>query len=149
MKTKLNHTLRSALLCVNAFLMLALMFSIKANAQAGPPPNGLCSTAISINCGESLDGTTTGSTPTSIYFGVPIESLTGSGVWYKWTGTGDIATFEICGGSTNFHPYFFIFSGSCSGFTLIDISGYTCSSLGLGWTLVLNSVASTEYYIFV
>lgn len=82
-----------------------------------PPANAFCADAIVINCGDSLEGTTTG----SIFTAAPAcgsAYVNTVGVWYTFTGTGQEVTLGTCGTAT-YDTKISVFSGSCTGLTCV------------------------------
>ncbi|MDY0090257.1 MAG: GEVED domain-containing protein [Flavobacteriaceae bacterium] len=81
---------------------------------ACPPDNITCATAFTVNCGETIEGTSVGSTGTAE--GIGCGTFGVNGVWYSFTGTGanitvtttasfdhrmGIAVGDDCGSLTN------------------------------------------------
>ncbi|MEO8067098.1 MAG: T9SS type A sorting domain-containing protein [Flavobacteriales bacterium] len=84
-----------------------------------PPANAFCADAIVINCGDSLEGTTTG----SIFTAAPAcgsANVNTVGVWYTLIGDGQEVTLSTCG-TADFDSKISVFSGPCTG--LICVAG--------------------------
>ncbi|MDY0103625.1 MAG: carboxypeptidase regulatory-like domain-containing protein, partial [Lentimicrobium sp.] len=120
--------------------------AIVANLVIPPPANDLCADAITINCGDVVNATTLGSTAT----GAPgatvcaATSLTGSGVWYKFTGNGLPATLSLCGSA--FDTKIGVFSGTCGALVCEGANDDFC---GLQSEVTFNSVMGTDYLVYV
>ena len=116
------------------------------------PANDLCSGAIALTCGQTVTGTTNGATTT----GDPTASCSTNtpsaspGVFYAFTGTGDIVTASTCGAATTIDTKLFVYSGTCGALTCVgsnDDDG-TCTNT-LASTVTFTSTAGTTYYFMV
>jgi uncharacterized repeat protein (TIGR01451 family) len=109
-----------------------------------PATNNLCSGAIPITCGstqtQTTVGATTGGAPTFTCGTGPGSG----GLWYTYTGTGDVATFSLCGSSFNTRMQ--ILTGSCGSFTCVGGNDDFC---GLQSQVAIASSLGTVYYIYV
>lgn len=117
-------------------------FTISRTCTA-PPSNDNCSGATSLPCGTSnLAGTTVGTgSETS-----PSGCASSYGVWYTFTGDGQITTISSTAAS-GFDHEIDIFSGSCGSLTNI-----TCTDgAGSGGTesYTFATVNGTNYYVYV
>ncbi|WP_210519238.1 fibronectin type III domain-containing protein [Hymenobacter terricola] len=118
-----------------------------------PPANDQCSGAVAIACGQTLAGTTLGATmsgdPTATC-GPTVSSQ--GGVFYAFTGTGDVVTATTCAGptATTGDTKLFVFRGTCTALTCVDGNDDTllCTN-GLASSVTFTSTAGTQYYIFV
>ena len=62
------------------------------------PANDLCADAISLDCNTVVTGSTGGSTSTGTPIGVEgCEVSPGTGVWYTFTGNGQLHNISTCG----------------------------------------------------
>ncbi len=123
-----------------------LLFS---NTPAPPsgPSNDLCANAITVTCGSSTNGTTSGASTTGEP-GTCVTTTDAAGVWYHFAGNGDVVTADICGA-----PYdskMSIYSGSCGSLTCID--GEDDDNVNCGGNdpyITFATTAGTDYYIYV
>lgn len=117
-----------------------------------PPPtpaNDLCEDAVAITCGTTQSGTTLGATLDN---GADCDFfISTGGVWYKWTGTGELATVSTCGTGTDYDTKLLVFTGSCAGLACLtgNDDDFSCSSSFLSSTASFCSEAGTDYYILV
>jgi len=118
-----------------------------------PPANDRCANAIALTCGQSVTGSTLGSTatgdPTASCGG---ETVDGGGVFYTITGTGASITVSTCNAGTTYDTKLFVYSGTCNAYTCVggndDAAG--CSfAQGFASSVTFNSTAGTTYYVFV
>ncbi len=110
-----------------------------------PPPNDLCTGAITINCGQSISSSTaTGATTDPV--GTCGTSLnTAPGVWYTFVGDGSTVTLNTCTG-TSYDSKIGVFSGSCAGLVCVAGNDDFC---GLQSQVTFPTVVGTNYYIIV
>lgn len=127
-------------------LVLALLASRYVQAQA--PANDLCANAVTISCGQSLTGSTSGATNTGDPNGNCGNGgyVGGPGVLYRFVGTGEVATVSLCGPATNYDTKLHVFSGSCGSFTCVTSNDDAC---GLASEASFFGTAGTTYYILV
>ena len=117
------------------------------------PANDQCSGAITLNCGQTVTGTTNGATttgdPTSAC-GTITPSVSPS-VFYSYVGTGDIITASTCGAGTTIDTKLFVYSGTCAALTCVGSNDddNACGANTLASTVSFPSVAGTTYYIMV
>jgi hypothetical protein len=109
------------------------------------PANDLCADAIVISCGDII----TGSTDHSTAIGAPgsvcsATTLSGSGVWYKFTGTGLPITVSLCGSSYN--TKLGVFTGTCGSLTCVGANDDFCGSQS---EIAFSSISGTEYIVYV
>ena len=105
------------------------------------PTNDLCSGAIPITCGTTINATTNGATTS----GAPSNGLPG-GVWFTYLGNGDIVTFSLCGSS--YDTAIRVFNGSCNNYTnIIFNNDYT--GCGTSSQIQIPTVPNELYYIYV
>lgn len=60
-------------------------------------PNDDCASAIVLNCGDVVNGSTGGSTANDFPAGLDCSAGAGTGVWHTFVGTGDLVTLSTCG----------------------------------------------------
>ncbi|MEZ4684863.1 MAG: dockerin type I domain-containing protein [Bacteroidia bacterium] len=82
------------------------------------PANDNCTNASPLTCGVAAIGTTQGATlDTSPVCGGMAQ--TSPGVWYSFTGNGDVASLSTCGFLSNFDTRISVFTGGCSGLNCV------------------------------
>ncbi|MDZ4794245.1 MAG: hypothetical protein SGI83_08200, partial [Bacteroidota bacterium] len=110
--------------------------------------NDLCSAAQTINCGQTISGTTVGATIDAVSNcnGFPLN--TAPGVWYKFTGDGTTVTLSLCGAGTTYDSKIGVFSGTCGALTCVTADDDFCSFIGPSQVTFL-SVPATDYYVLV
>ena len=138
MKTNYLNHISGILLCV--------LLSISFNSYA-QPANDLCSNAIAIACNSTTIGTTTASTVDNV--GTCTTSNTAPGVWYSFTGTGDVVTLSTCNVATNYDTKISVFSGSCGGLVCVGGNDDGAGCINFQSLFTFNSVAGTNYLILV
>ncbi|MGJ8666378.1 MAG: T9SS type A sorting domain-containing protein [Patiriisocius sp.] len=111
--------------------------------------NDLCENAISLECGDSVTGTTTGALPDNDVAGVDCgTTITSPGVWYVFDDTsglsGDI-TATLCNG-TDFDSKISVFTGDCNALVCLDGNDDDC---GLQSTVTFPTDGATTFYILV
>jgi len=109
------------------------------------PINDLCANAIDINCGDSLTGSSLGSTGISTTnCGLYTNNL---GVWYHFAPTngGGITSFEMT--NSSFDNKLAIYKGSCE--TLTCVANDDDSGLGTNAYIEIETLPETDYYIYV
>jgi len=115
------------------------------NCVLPPPANDLCAGAININCAQTITGTTAAASSDAVANCVTALS-TAPGVWYTFTGDGQVSTLSLCGSS--FDTKIGIFSGTCAALTCItgndDFAG-----CGLQSQASVVTVVGTQYYVLV
>jgi hypothetical protein len=108
-----------------------------------PPPNDLCSDAIPLSCGASIEGTTVLATFDNV--GTCGTSNTAPGVWYTVSGTGQPVTVSTCT-AASYDTKISVFSGSCGALTCVGGNDDAC---GLRSSVTFNSVAGETYFVLV
>lgn len=118
---------------------------VQCTSCTGPPPvtNDVCTSAITIACGQTITGTTVGTgvdaVPTcGTTFG------TSGGVWYTFIGDGVSTTLSLCG--SGYDTKIGVFSGSCTGLTCVTGNDDFC---GLQSQVTFTSVVGTNYFVLV
>jgi hypothetical protein len=108
-------------------------------------PNDVCTGAITINCGQTLTGTTAcGSTPDVVP--TPCGTTLGSanGVWYRFVGDGSGVTMSLCGSS--YDTKIGVFTGTCAALVCVTGNDDFC---GLQSQVTFNTNAGFTYYVLV
>ena len=119
-------------------------FALSVACSGGTgPANDACANAITVACGGSVSGSTTGATADAV--GTCTTSLgTAPGVWYKVTGNGGTVTASLCG--SGYDTKIGVFSGTCGALTCVAGNDDFCS---LQSQVSFNSTNGTTYYILV
>jgi hypothetical protein len=111
-----------------------------------PLPNDACAGAITVSCGQTVNGSTVGALSDAAVgsCGIGTGGTPGNGVWYKLAGDGSQVTASLCASAydTKIHVY----SGSCAGLTCVASNDDAC---GLQSQVVFNTTAGVDYYILV
>ncbi|MCB0457059.1 MAG: proprotein convertase P-domain-containing protein, partial [Flavobacteriaceae bacterium] len=111
-----------------------------------PVLNDDCTDAISMNCGDTVSGTTVGATFDGV--GTCGTSNTAPGVWYTFAGFDGQATLSTCN-QASYDSKISVFSGSCGSLVCVggNDDGLGCS----GFTSLLNVCveAGETYYVLV
>ncbi|MCB0638794.1 MAG: T9SS type A sorting domain-containing protein [Lewinella sp.] len=134
---------------VHGFGSVTGNFSLSLTCADPPTGNDACAGAEPIACGETVSG----STATATFDGVALcgTSNTAPGVWYEFTGTGDVVTVTTCSPSTNYDTKLSVFTGSCGALSCVDGNDddFTCSNSGLQSAVEFLSTPGETYYILV
>ena len=128
-------------LLLNAFMAMA-MLCLYGTVQAQVIPNDHCTGAITVGCGSTVTGTTTGAYP-----GAPNSA---PDVWYRMTGVSGIVTASLCG-ATNYDSYIKIWKQTvggtpCTSFNSVAHNDNLC---GVKSEVTWNANASDEYFIVI
>lgn len=112
-----------------------------------PPPNDLCTGAITINCGQTINGnTSTGATIDATAPTCVTGLNTAPGMWYTFVGDGSIVTLSLCG--SGYDTKIGVYTGTCAAPVCVtgndDFAG-----CGLQSQVTFNTVAGTTYNILV
>lgn len=108
-----------------------------------PPANDVCANAVTINCGQTITGTTVLCTPDAVAScGTTLN--TAPGIWYKFVGDGSPVTMSLCGSS--YDTKIGIFSGTCGTLTCVTGNDDFC---GLQSQATFNTNAGFTYYVLV
>jgi len=109
-----------------------------------PVPGDTCDIAMPIACGGSETGTTVGATQNGAQAGNCGTGTGAPGVWYNFTGNGDIITASLC--NSSFDTKIQVYEGACGALTCVTGNDDSC---GLQSEVLFASTAGTEYYIYV
>ena len=108
-------------------------------------PNEVCSGAININCGQTINGTTTGAAIDAVATcGTALN--TAPGIWYSFTGDGSPVTLATCGGITNYDSKIGVFTGTCASLVCVAGNDDFC---GFQSQVTFATTFGTPYYILV
>jgi subtilisin-like proprotein convertase family protein len=105
--------------------------------------NDDCSGAITINCGQTINATTTGALTDAVATCVTTLN-TASGVWYKFVGDGLNSTLSLCG--SGYDTKIGVFTGTCGGLVCVTGNDDFC---GLQSQVSFPTVIGTTYYVLV
>ena len=106
-------------------------------------PNDACTGAINIGCGQTITGTTVGSTPDVVPTCVTTLN-TAPGIWYSFVGNGAVNTLTMCGSS--YDTKIGVFTGTCAALVCVTGNDDFC---GLQSQVSFPTTAGTTYYIIV
>ncbi len=115
-----------------------------------PPANDLCSNAIAVGCGDSITGTTIGSTLDTNVAGDCGTTLTAPGVWYSLADTSGLAgsiTISLCA-ATDFDSKISVYTGDCGAPPLTCVAGND-DSCGLQSEVTFPTNGNTTFLILV
>jgi hypothetical protein len=111
-----------------------------------PPANDACAGAIAAACAGTYTGSTLFATTTGDPTGTCGTTDATPGVWYKFTGNGQIITASLCGSS--YDTKIQIYSGTCGALTCVT-GNDDVGSCGAGSAATWASTNLTNYFIFV
>ncbi len=119
--------------------------TVTCTSCSAPPPvaNDLCTGAININCGQTINATTVGATADADPACGTTQS-TAPGVWYSFTGDGLSNVISLCGSS--FDTKLFVYTGTCGALTCVTGNDDFC---GLQSQVTVPTTLGTTYYIRV
>ncbi len=111
--------------------------------------NDLCENAISLECGDSVTGTTTGALLDNDVAGADCgTTITAPGVWYTIDDNSGLAgsiTATLCNG-TDYDSKISVFTGDCNALVCLDGNDDDC---GLQSTVTFPTDGATTFYILV
>ncbi len=116
-------------------------FSLGNITYACPPSNTTCADATTVSCGETINGTSVGSTGVSEDLGCPTIGV--NGVWYTFTGTGGDITVTT---TASFDHRMGIASGDCG-----SLSNIICRDLSTGAEVhtIPSTTLGETYYVYI
>ena len=136
-------------------------FTLTLSCEApDPPENDICPTAIALECGQTVTGSTAYATDT----GAPGEcetTVTAPGVWYTVEGTGGAIELSTCG--SFYDTKLSVYEGACGNFDCVAGNDDDFSTINGGLdtcsppeeqnifssSLSFDSVVGTTYYVYV
>lgn len=146
-----SETLSFSTVAGQTYLIRVMRMNTGSNNMTGnicvtspPPANDQCAGATSVSCGGTYLGSTSLATATNDPTGTCGTTGVTPGVWFRYTGTGQIVTASLCGSS--YDTKIQVYSGTCASMTCIDGNDDYCSTQS---QVTFNSVTGTNYYIFV
>jgi len=108
-------------------------------------PNDLCTGAITINCGQTITGSTACGATTDVAAGTCVTSLnTAPGVWYTFVGDASPVTLSLCGSS--YDTKIGVFTGTCTGLVCVTGNDDFC---GLQSQVTFPTNGGFTYYVLV
>jgi hypothetical protein len=114
------------------------------------PDNDNCESAASLNCGDSIDGTTDGATEaTNVPSGCGFSSFDTFDVWYSFEANGtDNYLVTVAAGldSESWDGVLYVYSGSCAD-TLVEIACSDSTFSGGTEAVALEAPAAGIYYV--
>lgn len=112
-----------------------------------PVPNAVCSGAIAMECGASINGDTQQGLPAS---GPTCggANITSTGLWYTFTGTGEDVALSTCAGS-GYDTKISVFTGDCDALECAAGSDDGPNCPGNTSSLVMHTVQGTAYLVLV
>jgi len=125
-----------------AFLLLLCTTRVVAQV----PANDVCSNAITVTCGQTIEGATTEATADANAIDC-FTSVQAPGVWYSIAGTGEVITVSTCTGFT-YDTKLNVYKGTCGALVCVagNDDGGDCAT---GSTIGFPSVVGTNYLILV
>jgi hypothetical protein len=108
-----------------------------------PLANDDCNGAITLICSDAVTGTTTGSSLDNV--GTCGVTNSQPGVWYMFTGMGDMVSVDLCTGTT-WDSKISVFEGPCGSLTCVDGNDDYC---GLFSRVDWFAESGVDYYILV
>jgi hypothetical protein len=124
-------------------------FSITCGGGPGGPANDDCGNCEALSVPGSVSATTIGSQADPEAF-LCTTSVTGPGVWYCVTGTGNTMTATTCNAGSGFDTKLHVYCGDCSGLICVAGNDDSCGAFsGLLSTVSWCSISGQEYRIFV
>ncbi|MEZ5083888.1 MAG: hypothetical protein R2750_10630 [Bacteroidales bacterium] len=118
-------------------------YDLEIDVCAGPPPGDECATALPINCGDIVSGTTVGASNSAIP-DCQTYPNTAPDLWYKFTGTGQMVSADLCG--SGYDTRISVFEGSCAALVCVDGNDDYC---GLQSRIDWYAESGVDYFIMV
>jgi hypothetical protein len=114
------------------------------------PVNDLCAEAVPVSCGEIISGNTLNATASGLSTDLncsPKLTEIGLGVWYQFSGMGDVVTFKTLEAGTDFDVELLLYEGSCG--TLSCLGG--SDNLGAPDLAAVTTATETgkTYFLYV
>jgi hypothetical protein len=106
--------------------------------------NTVCTGALPLTCGETVEGWTTYEGPISPPAACGM-AFTGPGRWFTLTGTGDEFTLDLC--NSDYDTALGVYSGSCEYLTCVGADDDGSCGTSSAYSFV--SVPDETYYVFV
>jgi len=115
--------------------------------------NDLCSSAIPMNCGSSVNGTTIGATfdnagPCGIGFSNDGNPNTSPGVWYSFVATSSLSRLYTCN-QASFDTKISVYTGACGELVCVDGRDDAPGCAGFTTDLTFATVPGTTYLVLV
>lgn len=119
--------------------------TVQCTSCAPPPPpaNDLCTGALPIACGQTINASTTTATADAV--ATCVTSLNSApGVWYTFVGDGSSTTLSLCGSA--YDTKIGVFSGTCGSLTCVTGNDDFC---GTASQVTFTTTAGTTYFVLV
>ena len=114
----------------------------------GQIPNDICQDATPIYCGDVVTGNTVDASHNN-----PLEcnapNGNSGGLWYSFTGTGELVRFSTCNANTDFNTQISIYIGTCDELICIDGNDDGAGCSGGTSEIEIQTNNGTRYLIFV
>ena len=111
---------------------------------SAPLPNDACTGAITINCGQTITGSTACGATIDAVATCGTTLNTAPGLWYQFVGDGTPVTLSLCG--SGYDTKIGVFTGTCAALVCVTGNDDFC---GLQSQVTFNTNASVTYYILV
>jgi hypothetical protein len=112
-----------------------------------PAANAICAQAQSIACGSDTEG----DTQQGLFMPMPTcgsADVTTKGLWYSFTGTGEVATLSTCSGS-GYDTKISVFTGGCAALACVAGNDDGAGCPGNTSRVVFPTAMGTEYLVLV
>ncbi len=106
--------------------------------------NDLCTGAININCGQTINASTSGAGIDAVPF-CTVGLSSAPGVWYSFVGTGTDNTLSLCGSS--YDTEIGVFTGTCG--SLVCVAGNDDFCGLQSQVTIPNTTFGVTYYVLV
>jgi hypothetical protein len=114
-----------------------------------------CQTAVPVDCGAFISGTTAGvandnATSGAVDCGAAFGVGTGGQMWYTYTPTqNQTVTASTCAAATTFDSKIHVYTGSCGNFSCVTGDDDACADPGLASIVEFEASCGQTYYIRV
>jgi hypothetical protein len=124
--------------------------------NAPPPPpgpaNDLCENALTVSCGDIVNGTTINATEDSAVAPECDTTVTAPGVWYTYSDTSGFAsdiTITTCSANTDYDTKISVYSGDCGALVCVVGNDDDADCTGFQSTVDFQSDGATTFSILV
>jgi hypothetical protein len=124
------------------------------NAPPPPPPpaNDLCENALTVSCGDIVNGTTSNATEDSAVAPECDTTVTAPGVWYTFSDTSGLLSdisITTCSANTDYDTKISVYSGDCGALVCVVGNDDDPDCTGFQSTASFQSDGATTYSILV
>jgi Secretion system C-terminal sorting domain len=109
-----------------------------------PAPNDVCTGAFTINCGQTITGSTTCGATLDAVPTCGTSLNTAPGLWYTFVGDGTANTLSLCG--SGYDTKIGVFTGTCGALTCVTGNDDFC---GTRSQVTIPAFSGTTYYVLV